>query len=140
MLVETAPTPYEPLGLTHLATDGDQQRRGPSQRLVRQLPGHGVARYALTTAATTPPVGLDDPAGQHRTPRIEPLTSGFEAELIKSAERREVRAGEARLRGRVGRVEVFQMGSVRTPILGRPRPLPDRRRAVDLYTLNCEEP
>jgi hypothetical protein len=37
-------------------------------------------------------------------------------------------------------VEVFRMGSVRTPIIGRPRPLPRQRRAVHLYTLNCEEP
>jgi len=31
------------------------------------------------------------------------------------------------------------MGCVRTPILGRPRPLPGQRRAAH-YTLNCEEP
>lgn len=31
------------------------------------------------------------------------------------------------------------MGSVRTPILGRPRPLPRHRRAAH-HTLNCEEP
>jgi hypothetical protein len=32
------------------------------------------------------------------------------------------------------------MGSVRTPILGRPRPLSGDRRAAPCYTLNCEEP
>ena len=32
------------------------------------------------------------------------------------------------------------MGGVRTPIIGRPRPLPGDRRANHLYTLNCEEP
>ena len=32
------------------------------------------------------------------------------------------------------------MGSVRTPIIGRPRPLSRQRRAEHLYTLNCEEP
>ena len=32
------------------------------------------------------------------------------------------------------------MGSVRTPIIGRPRPLPSDRRAQPDYTLNCEEP
>lgn len=32
------------------------------------------------------------------------------------------------------------MGGVRTPILGRPRPLPRDRRASPHYTLNCEEP
>ncbi len=32
------------------------------------------------------------------------------------------------------------MGGVRTPIIGRPRPLSPDRRADPLYTLNCEEP
>jgi len=32
------------------------------------------------------------------------------------------------------------MGSVRTSILGRPRPLPRHRHAELRYTLNCEEP
>ncbi len=32
------------------------------------------------------------------------------------------------------------MGSVRTSILGRPRPLPPDRRAHPGYTLDCEEP
>ncbi|WP_345038867.1 hypothetical protein, partial [Georgenia daeguensis] len=42
--------------------------------------------------------------------------------------------------GSVGHVEVFQMGSVRTPIIGRPRPLSGDRRAHHRYTVNCEEP
>lgn len=32
------------------------------------------------------------------------------------------------------------MGSVRTPIIGRPRPLSDERRAAPDYTVICEEP
>ena len=32
------------------------------------------------------------------------------------------------------------MGSVRTSILGRPRPLPGHRRADRPYTLICDEP
>jgi putative transposase len=32
------------------------------------------------------------------------------------------------------------MGGVRTPIIGRPRPLPGDRRADPRCTLNCEEP
>ncbi|WP_206673512.1 hypothetical protein, partial [Pseudactinotalea terrae] len=39
--------------------------------------------------------------------------------------------------GSVKHVEVFQMGSVRTPIIGGPRPTPGSTRR---YTLNCEEP
>ncbi len=38
------------------------------------------------------------------------------------------------------RVEVFQMGGVRTSIFGRPRPLHRDRRADQSYTLNCEGP
>ena len=95
---------------------------------------------ALAAAAAAPLVGLDDPAGQHRPIRLEPLPGDLEPELVEPAERGQVRAGEAGVRGSVGHVEVFQMGSVRTSILGRPRPLPRHRRAQRLYTLNCEEP
>jgi hypothetical protein len=45
-------------------------------------------------------------------------------ELVQAAER-QVRADE----GSVGHVEVFRLGSVRTPILGRPRPSSRQRRA-----------
>src|SRR6185295_16783812 len=60
----------------------------------------------------------------------------LQPELIEVAERRQIRASE----GSVRHVEVFQLGGVRTPIIGRPRPLPRQRRADHLYTLNCEEP
>jgi hypothetical protein len=41
----------------------------------------------------------------------------------------------------VEHVEVFrQMVSVRTSIIGRPRPSPSQRRAHPTYPLNCEEP
>ncbi|RRR16989.1 hypothetical protein DS079_16735, partial [Brachybacterium paraconglomeratum] len=42
-----------------------------------------------------------------------------------------------------GHVEVFQMASVRTSIIGRPRRLSRHRRAHPVtrtYTLRCEEP
>jgi hypothetical protein len=71
---------------------------------------------------------------------LESLPRDFEAELVEAAERGQVSAGEARNRGSVRHVEVFQMGSVRTSIFGRPRPLPDHRRAGQHYTLKCEEP
>src|SRR5699024_644722 len=58
----------------------------------------------------------------------------------KAGESRQVRVIE----GSVNHVEVFQIGSVRTSIIGRPRPLSGYRRAhpptVRDYTLNCEEP
>jgi hypothetical protein len=87
-----------------------------------------------------PVVGIDDPTGQYRSVWFEPLSGGFEAELVQAAERGQVRAAEAGTRGSVVHVEVFQMGSVRTSIFGRPRRLPSDRRADHLYTLNCEEP
>ena len=59
-----------------------------------------------------------------------------QAELVKARERGQVGARE----GSVGHVEVFPVGCVRTPIIGRPRPLPRNRRAHSPYTLICEEP
>jgi hypothetical protein len=74
-----------------------QRRRAPPQRLVRQPPGHAVARRSLASAAATPPgelVGLDDPAGQHRTTGLESLTHDLQAQFVKTAERAQVRAHE----------------------------------------------
>ena len=126
--------PHMPAAGAPIATDRDHQRgRPPTQRLVRQTPGHCVARRSLASAATTPPlirpVGLDDATGQDSTVRLEPLPGHFETELVESAEHGQIRAGKARPRGSVRHVEVFRMGSVRTSIFGRPRPLPGHRRA-----------
>jgi len=98
--------------------------------------------------AAAPGVGLDHAAGQDRTVWFESLAGDFEPELVESAEGGQISAGETRADGNVGHVEVFRMGSVRTSILGRPRPLPGPRRADHgcpgrrhtPYTLNCEEP
>jgi len=83
-----------------------------------------------------PLIGFGHPARQHRTIRLQPLPDSFQAELLQAAERRQVRTSE----GSVRHVEVFQMGGVRTPIIGRPRPLPRDRHATPDYTLNCDEP
>ncbi|WP_211096889.1 hypothetical protein, partial [Arthrobacter echini] len=64
------------------------------------------------------------------------LTDSSQAELIEPAKRGQVRGSK----GSVGHVEVFQMGSVRTSIIGGPRPLPQNRRAHPAYTLHCDEP
>jgi hypothetical protein len=64
---------------------------------VRQPPGHAVARRGLASATATPPgelAGLDDPAGQHRTTGLDPLTHDLQAEFVKTAERAQVRAHE----------------------------------------------
>ena len=101
-----------------------------------QRPGHGVTWCALASTATAPPVWLDDAAGQDRPIGLKPLPDDLQAELVEAGERGQVRASEGSVRG----VEVFPVGSERTPIIGRPRPLPGHRRAQTRYTLNCEEP
>jgi len=63
------------------------------------------------------------------------LADHLQAKLVEAAERAEIRAHE----GSVRHVEVFQLGGVRTPIIGRPRPSPGDRRA-ERYTLDPEEP
>ena len=40
---------------------------------------------------------------------------------------------------KIRHVEVFRLGGVRTPIIGRPRPSP-RHRHAHSYTLECEDP
>ncbi len=83
-----------------------------------------------------PLVRLDDTARQHRRTRLDPLTDDVEPSLVQPAESGQVRTGERSVR----QVEVFPMGSVRTPICGGSRPLPGLRRAALHYTLICEEP
>ena len=87
---------------------------------------------ALAAAAPAPPVELArlDPTRQHRPIRLEPLTDHLQPELVETAERAQIRAHE----GSVNHVEVFRLGGVRTPIIGRPRPSPRHRRA-ERYTL-----
>ena len=113
-----------------VAADRDLERRGTSaQRLVRQTPDHGVTRRSLAAATVTPLIRRHHAVREHGALWLESLTDGHEPKLIESAEHGQVRTGEAGPRGSVRHVEVFQMGSVRTSILGRPRPLPrDRRR------------
>src|SRR5699024_4906569 len=117
-----------------VAAHRDQQRGGaPAQRLVRQLASDGVARGALAPAPSAPAVIGHDAAGQHRPIGLQPLAHALQAEVIEASERGQVRGSE----GSVRHVEVFPVGSVRTPIIGRPRPLSHERRAdahARLYT------
>lgn len=110
------------------------------KRLVRESADDGVARYALAATATAPLVRLHHTAGEHRPVRLEPLAGDLQAEIIKAAERGQVRAAEAPRGGSVGHVEVFRMGGVGTSIFGRPRRLSPDRRASVRYTLIWEEP
>ena len=78
--------------------------------------------------------GNPDTAGQDRTIRLEPLTNDLQTQLLQPSECGQVRAGE----GSVRHGEVFLMGGVRTPIIGRPRPLPSDRRADQRLALLFE--
>ncbi len=129
--------PRPTAGNTPVPADPDHQGRGPvPERLVRQPADHRVSGHALGPALPAPRVRLQDPALDHRTIRLNPLSDGLEAELVETAERGQVRANE----GSVIHVEVLRMGSVRTSILGGPRPLSSDRRAQPDYTLSREEP
>jgi hypothetical protein len=48
----------------------------------------------IRPATATPPgelVGLDEPAGQHRTTELEPLSRDLQAKFVKPAERAQAR-------------------------------------------------
>ena len=84
------------------------------ERLVRETADHGVPRHPLSSAPATPRIVLDDAALQHRPISLEQLPDGLKAQLVKTAERGQVRGRERR----VVQVEVFRrMVSVRTSIL-----------------------
>ncbi len=99
-------------------------------------PAHDrVAGHALAAALMTPVIRPEDPAGQHRVVVVDLLPGHRHTEAIQQTEAVEIRAAESS----VGHVEVFRMGGVRTPIIGRPRPSPADRRAQS-YALNRVEP
>ena len=83
-----------------------------------------------------PRIQLGDATLDHRPIRPEVLADSRQTELVKPAERREIWGSK----GSLMHVEVFQMGSVGTSIIGRPRRLPSHRHAALIHTLNCEEP
>ena len=77
-------------------------------------------RRPFEPTPTTSLVWIADPTGPDHAIGLEALPDGFEAELLQTAERSQIRTGG----GIVKHVEVFPMGRVRTPIIGRPRPIP----------------
>ncbi len=106
------------------------------KRDVRQPPGHGADRMALGPAATAPRIRASNAALDQRPTRLHVLADGHEPELVQATEGGQVGRGE----GSVEHVEVFRVDGVGTSIIGRPRPLPEDRRAHPRRTLNCEEP
>src|SRR5260370_5677448 len=64
-------------------------------------PGHAVASRSHSSGTATHPgelVGLYDPAGQHRTTELEPLSHDLQAKFVKPTERAQVRAHEGSVR------------------------------------------
>jgi hypothetical protein len=86
---------------------------------------HRVAWRVRAVAATTPVVGLDNQAAQHRTVLFDAFAGKLEAEIVHTSEGGQIRAGE----GSVMHIEVFQMSGVGTFILGRPGPSPGQWHA-----------
>ena len=94
--------PHMPALAAAVAPDGDVQAGGsPPERLVRQPSDHGASRDALAAAAVAPVVGVDDPAREHGTIRVEALPGHDEPELVQAAEHGQVGAAEAGIRGSV---------------------------------------
>lgn len=90
-------------------------------------------------ADAAPRILLAESTFEHRPLGCEPLTDRDQAKLRQAREGRQIGA----VKGSVGHVEVFQMASVRTSIIGRPRRLSRHRRAhptPSSYPLICEEP
>ncbi len=118
-----------------------QNRPAPPDRHVRQPAHHGVPGHTQLAAPGAPAgplgdvVGLEDPAGQHRTVLAHKLAGHGQPEPIEQADGVEIRTVESRL----SHVEVFQKAGVGTAIIGRPRPSCRPRRASS-YTLIREEP
>lgn len=113
----------------------------PPQWQMRKLPHHRAPWDAFAATVPAPPIILGETAFQDCSVAPGLLASDRESEGVEEAEAVEVRTGESRLR----HVEVFQMGSVGTPIFGRPRPLSTHRHADPatrpcFYTLKREEP
>ena len=67
----------------------------------------------LAATPTAPPAIIDDPARQDRPFRLETLPGHLQAQTIQAGERGQIGGVE----GTVRHVEVFQAGSVRTPIM-----------------------
>ena len=129
--------PYSPASGALISADADQQRRGPvSERFVRESARHSVAYHALAPAVPTPPVRLNDSALDDSAIRRQMLPDSVKSELIEPAERAQIGRDESRL----GHVEVFRMGSVRTSILRETStPIRPATRSGD-HTLVREEP
>lgn len=121
--------------LAPVAAHSHQQGGGPvTEWLMGEPTDNGVSHDALNATRSAPRICLNDATLDHRPMRAKVLTNGLETELIEAAERGEVRANE----GSVEHVEVFRVDSVRTSIIGRPRPLSRHRRAHPAHAASTQ--
>ncbi|SCQ47859.1 Hypothetical protein PFR_JS7-2_2326 [Propionibacterium freudenreichii] len=133
--------PHTPTPRTAVATHSHHQcHRSPARGLVGEATDHGVAGDPFAPTLATPPVIVHHPAGHLAAIREDSLAHHHEAEVIQAGERGQIGGSK----GSVGHVGVFQMGSVGTPIIGRPRPSHPPRHASQTqpprYTPYREEP
>lgn len=127
--------PHMPAFGASIPADRHQQPGGsPPERLVRQLPGDGVAGHALAAAAAAPPIRFEDPACQDCPVGFEPLAGDLQPEPIEPGELGQVRTSK----GSVRHVEVLWMGGVGTSIFSGPRRLPGHRPHTRRYTLTVK--
>lgn len=118
--------PHTPTPRTAVATHSHHQcHRSPARGLVGEATDHGVAGDPFAPTLATPPVIVHHPAGHLAAIREDSLANHHEAEVIQAGERGQIGGSK----GSVGHVGVFQMGSVGTPIIGRPRPSHPPRHA-----------
>lgn len=118
--------PHTPTPRTAVATHSHHQcHRSPARGLVGEATDHGVAGDPFAPTLATPPVIVHHPAGHLAAIREDSLAHHHEAEVIQAGERGQIGGSK----GSVGHVGVFQMGSVGTPIIGRPRPSHPPRHA-----------
>lgn len=103
---------------------------------MRKSADHRVARHAFAPALPAPPVRRHDTTLDHRPIRLQPLPDGLETEFVQTSERGEI----GRNKSRVGHVEVFRMGSVRTSILKETSTPTRLATRSTTYTLVHEEP
>lgn len=107
-----------------VAMQADMKCRWPvSEGFMCQPAQNGVADVAVAATPAAPVIGGIRPAFQDGIVGGDVLADAGEVQGVESGECREVRGREYRL----GHVEVFRMGSVRTSIIGRPRRLSGQR-------------
>ncbi len=91
---------------------------GATRRVHEPAVGSQCHELPLTPTPAPAIIGLDQPTLPHRTLRLDELAGDLQTKVALAGEGGQIKSPE----GSVGHVEVFQMDSVTTPIIKRPRP------------------